>query len=569
MTFARVARAPSRAIVAIARAVAVCRAVCRAGTRAPLFDAMATPAMRDAARDAARTAEKFCETLFSDPDVARALVDAARRARGDDDGARARAVFFEAPRAAMEALTRALEMSTTQSAEMRARGIARKARMVGASDAEDAIGCGLEREDARAYARACAAGDAGEDAFGVIVSVGLACSTNVVRFGVVRKGKLEMDARVCDPAAPSIWAMKPKSTPEAPTKETQWLYCADKGSGRSETLPNFKWTGDLRPAKISHDERYFRGLLPVPADVEKTDYAETSYPKSEAESRLQQVMHELSASEKELLHKCCIVSRGALDAVVRAIRPGVVPDELDRICHNYITAHGGYPSPLNYYGFPKSCCISVNEVICHGIPDARPLEKGDIVNIDVTAYIYGYHGDLNETVLVGKPEDVDEKSKHLLKVALECLWRGIDTVKPGARYRDIGDVVTGHATRNNCSVVKTYCGHGINTLFHCAPNVPHYANNKAVGAMKKGHSFTIEPMINLGDWRDITWPDGWTAVTRDGSRSAQYEHTMVCTDDGVEVLTARLPSSPAVFPFIGEDDVDVDLLTGRLAAASL
>ena len=489
-------------------------------------------------------------------------------ARDDDDEGR-RAVFFEAPRAAMDALTRALETTMARSAETRARGIARRARMVGASDAEDAIGCGLGREDARAYARACAAGEDDEDAFGVIVSVGLACSTNVVRFGVVRKGKLEMDARVCDPAAPSIWAMKPKSTPEAPTKETRWLYCADKGSGRSETLPNFKWTGDLRPAKISHDERYFRGLLPVPADVEKTDYAETSYPKSEAESRLQQVMHELSASEKELLHKCCIVSRGALDAVVRAIRPGVVPDELDRICHNYITAHGGYPSPLNYYGFPKSCCISVNEVICHGIPDARPLEKGDIVNIDVTAYIYGYHGDLNETVLVGKPEDVDEKSKHLLKVALECLWRGIDTVKPGARYRDIGDVVTGHATRNNCSVVKTYCGHGINTLFHCAPNVPHYANNKAVGAMKKGHSFTIEPMINLGDWRDITWPDGWTAVTRDGSRSAQYEHTMVCTDDGVEVLTARLPSSPAVFPFIGEDDVDVDLLTGRLAAASL
>ena len=201
---------------------------------------MATPAMRDAARDAARAAESFCETLFADPSAARALRDAI--ARDDDDEGR-RAVFFEAPRAAMDALTRALETTMARSAETRARGIARRARMVGASDAEDAIGCGLGREDARAYARACAAGEDDEDAFGVIVSVGLACSTNVVRFGVVRKGKLEMDARVCDPAAPSIWAMKPKSTPEAPTKETRWLYCADKGSGRAKRCQTLSGPG--------------------------------------------------------------------------------------------------------------------------------------------------------------------------------------------------------------------------------------------------------------------------------------------------------------------------------------
>ena len=524
--------------------------------------------MMAAATTARDAAAAFARALFADEASTEAF---ARAVRGDSGEMKGKAVFFEAPLAACGTLERVLEMGAKANApaEKRVGAIATRSRLVSASDVESAIGCGLAREDVRAFEEACAR-TTGEEEFGVVLSVGLPCSTNVVRFAVVRGGMLEMDDRVVDPAAPSIWAMKPKSTPEAPTKETQWLYCTDRGMDRAEKMPHFKWTGDLRPAKISHDERYFRGLLAVPEDVVKTDYAETSYPKSEAESRLQQVMHELSENEKKQLHKCCIVSRGALDAVVRAIRPGVVPDELDRICHNYITAHGGYPSPLNYYGFPKSCCISVNEVICHGIPDARPLEKGDIVNIDVTAYIYGYHGDLNETVLVGKPEDVDEKSKHLLKVALECLWLGIDIVKPGTRYRDIGNVVTSHANANDCSVVKTYCGHGINTLFHCAPNVPHYANNKATGSMKKGHSFTIEPMINLGEWRDVTWPDGWTAVTKDGSRSAQYEHTMVCTDDGVEVLTARLPTSPAVFPFVSEtEESSVDYLTGRMAAATL
>ena len=155
-------------------------------------------------------------------------------------------------------------------------------------------------------------------------------------------------------------------------------------------------------------------------------------------------------------------------------------------------------------------------------------------------------GDLNETVLIG---DVDDESKHLCTTAYKCLQRGIETVKPGARYRDIGEEVTKLATQRKCSVVKSYCGHGIGTLFHCAPNIPHYAKNKAVGSMKEGHVFTIEPMINAGDWRDETWPDGWTAVTRDGKRSAQYEHTMVVTADGVEILTRRNEDSPRVFPW--------------------
>jgi methionyl aminopeptidase len=519
--------------------------------------------------DATAIAEEFIGALL-DEDIASALYDAVFDACGAGSKGK-KAVFFEAPLAAAKTLCAVLKMSKAAGApkEKRYGAIAGRCKVVCAADVEDAIGCGLPKDDVVAFAEACETSTGG-DAFSLIVSVGLPCSTNVVRIGSFSKGVVRIDERVIDPAAPSAWAMAPKSTPEAPTKDAQWLYCTNKGKGRSETMPEYSWTGDLRPAKISHTEG-FRGLLPVPEDVVRTDYAETSRPISEEQSRLQRICKELTASEKAQLHKCCRVSRGAIDAVVRAIRPGVIPDELDRICHNYITAHGGYPSPLNYYSFPKSCCISVNEVICHGIPDARPLVKGDIVNIDVTAYIYGYHGDLNETVLVGKPSDVDDKSKHLLKVALECLWLAIDQVKPGTRYRDLGNIISTHAAKNNCSVVKTYCGHGINELFHCAPSVPHYANNKAEHKMKPGHSFTIEPMINLGEWRDVTWPDGWTAVTRDGSRSAQYEHTMVCTDAGVDVLTARLPSSPRVFPFASDNDDDnddksVDYLTGRLAA---
>ncbi|KAK3288917.1 Microtubule-associated protein 1A, partial [Cymbomonas tetramitiformis] len=226
--------------------------------------------------------------------------------------------------------------------------------------------------------------------------------------------------------------------------------------------------------------------------------------------------------------------------------PGITTDEIDKVVHDTIVAGGGYPSPLNYHSFPKSVCTSVNEVICHGIPDARILEDGDVVNVDVTACLDGWHGDLNETFCVG---NVSDENKHLVKTAYECLFKAIEMVKPGTRYRDVGDAISRHASNNKLSVVKTYCGHGIGDLFHCAPNVPHYARNKAVGVMKVGQTFTIEPMINQGSWKDMTWPDGWTAVTEDGKHSAQFEHTMVVTETGVELLTARLPTSPDMFPF--------------------
>ena len=205
-------------------------------------------------------------------------------------------------------------------------------------------------------------------------------------------------------------------------------------------------------------------------------------------------------------------------------------------------------------------CTSVNEVICHGIPDARPLEDGDIVNLDISLYHGGFHADLNETYYVGDKALADPDSVRIVETARECLEEAIKLVKPGMLFREPGTVIEKHAKSRNCSVIKTYCGHGVNHLFHGPPSIPHYGKNKAVGQCKPGMTFTIEPMIALGTHRDRTWPDDWTSVTLDGARTAQFgnycspkrislltsmiEHTLLVTEDGVEVLTARLPDSP-------------------------
>lgn len=218
-----------------------------------------------------------------------------------------------------------------------------------------------------------------------------------------------------------------------------------------------------------------------------------------------------------------------------------------------------YPSPLNYNHFPKSVCTSLNEVICHGIPDQRVLLDGDIINLDVTLYHEGFHGDLNETYYVGDKARADPDSVRVVEAARECLAEAIKLVKPGTLFRDFGNAIEAHAKTKNCSVIRTYVGHGINTLFHCPPNIPHYAKNKAVGECKPGMTFTIEPMIALGKYRDVTWPDNWTSTTIDGKRTAQFgmslapgnsgnanwtEHTLLVTETGVEILTARKADSP-------------------------
>ncbi len=246
----------------------------------------------------------------------------------------------------------------------------------------------------------------------------------------------------------------------------------------------------------------------------------------------------------ELTDRMRVAGRAAREVlleVASAVGAGATTDGLDRICHEACIESGGYPSPLGYRGYPKSLCTSVNEIVCHGIPDDRPLDDGDIVNCDVTIYLDGVHGDCSETYLVG---DVDEAGRRLVRVTKESLWRGIEAVRPGARVRDIGRAVQSHAEENGFGVVRMFVGHGIGEEFHCAPSVPHYYDPSASDLLEPGMTFTIEPMITEGGWEiGRLWQDGWTAPTRDGMRSAQFEHTVLVTPTGVEVLTL-LPDEP-------------------------
>ena len=216
------------------------------------------------------------------------------------------------------------------------------------------------------------------------------------------------------------------------------------------------------------------------------------------------------------------------------VRPGITTDEIDIFVHDLTIERGAYPSPLNYHGYPKSVCTSVNDVICHGIPDSRKLEDGDIVNIDVTAFIHGVHGDTNATFFVG---DVDEQSRDLVKVTEECVWRGIDAVRPDRPISDIGKAIETVAKAHKYGIVRAFIGHGIGQQFHTDIQVLHYYDSRNNMIMRPGLTFTIEPMITLGTWQHRVWDDEWTAVTTDGSRCAQYEHMVLVTDTGVEVLT--------------------------------
>ncbi|XP_048468356.1 methionine aminopeptidase 1, partial [Rhincodon typus] len=307
----------------------------------------------------------------------------------------------------------------------------------------------------------------------------------------------------------------------------------EKGEVNTDPWPGYRYTGKLRP------HYPLTAMRPVPSYIQWPDYAHHPLGVSESEQSLKGTsqIKILPPEDTEAMRVVCKFAREVLDVAAMMVRPGVTTEEIDHAVHLACLARNCYPSPLNYYNFPKSCCTSVNEVICHGIPDARPLQEGDIVNVDITVYRNGFHGDLNETFFVG---EVDEGSKKLVQTTYECLMHAIDSVKPGVRYRELGNIIQKHAHANGFSVVRSYCGHGIHRLFHTAPNVPHYAKNKAVGVMKPGHVFTIEPMICEGAWHDETWPDSWTAVTKDGKRSAQFEHTLLVTETGCEILTRRL-----------------------------
>ena len=228
-----------------------------------------------------------------------------------------------------------------------------------------------------------------------------------------------------------------------------------------------------------------------------------------------------------------------LDMIGQYVVKGVTTDELNTLCHNYsVEFQGGIPAPLNYGNppFPKSICTSVNHVICHGIPSDKKLKDGDIVNIDVTVIKDGYHGDSSKMFVVGKPSILAER---LIRVTQECLYKGIEIVKPGTTLGDIGHVIQQHAEAHNYSIVREFCGHGIGATFHEEPQVVHYGRPGTGDVLKAGMCFTIEPMVNAGKRYSKILPDHWTVVTKDRSLSAQWEHTLLVTDNGVEILTHR------------------------------
>ncbi|ACV06251.1 type I methionyl aminopeptidase [Kytococcus sedentarius] len=267
----------------------------------------------------------------------------------------------------------------------------------------------------------------------------------------------------------------------------------------------------------------------VPASIERPEYVDRPAPAPFTGSEVK------DAETIEKMRIACRIAAQAREEVGRAVAPGVTTDKLDRIGHEFLLDHGAYPSTLGYRGYPKSLCSSVNEVICHGIPDDRELAEGDIVNIDITAFIHGVHGDTNATFLAG---DVDEDSRLLVERTLEATLRGIKAAKPGREVNVIGRVIEMYASRFGYGVVRDYTGHGIGTHFHSGLIIPHYDAAPAYSdVIQPGMTFTVEPMLNLGtaDW--TMWDDDWTVVTKDLSRSAQFEHTILITDSGPEILT--------------------------------
>ena len=320
------------------------------------------------------------------------------------------------------------------------------------------------------------------------------------------------------------------------SQKTPSVVEAEGIDARMAAFRKYDFTGKVRPFPMSPQVKVTDG-------IEKPDYAETGQPISEMVLKRSHHIPVLTADQITRMREACDIGREALDLAGSMIKPGVTGDEIDKAVHDFIISKKAYPSPLNYFNFPKSCCISINEQICHGIPDMRPLEEGDIVNIDISVYHKGMHSDLNETFFVGS---VDKDSRRLVEGAYLSLMEAIKQCKPGMMYRELGSTIQRVASLHQLTVVKTYCGHGVGELFHCNPNVAHYYPNKSVGVMRPGHCFTIEPMLNLGTYKDKTWPDQWTAVTCDGKRSAQFEHTLLVTEDGIEILTARRPTSPSM-----------------------
>src|SRR5881394_4381005 len=266
----------------------------------------------------------------------------------------------------------------------------------------------------------------------------------------------------------------------------------------------------------------------VPRSIARPEYVDKPAPKRDTGSGVR---------TPEVIEAMRIASRIAAQALEeggKAVKPGATTDDIDKVVHEFLLDHHAYPSTLGYRRFPKSCCTSLNEVICHGIPDSTVIEDGDICNIDVTAYIGGVHGDTDATFCVG---DVSEEARLLVERTREATMRGVRAVAPGRPLNAIGRVIESYARRFGYGVVRDFTGHGIGTTFHSGLVVPHFDDPEVDVVMEPGMTFTIEPMLTLGTVSYDIWPDGWTAVTKDRKRTAQFEHTILVTDDGHEILT--------------------------------
>jgi methionyl aminopeptidase len=276
----------------------------------------------------------------------------------------------------------------------------------------------------------------------------------------------------------------------------------------------------LQPGRVSPTRQ-------VPASIARPEYVGKRYPRTgEPEVKDRPTIERMRVASK--------IAAQALAEVGRHVKPGVTTDELDRVGHEFLVDHGAYPSTLGYRGYPKSLCTSLNEVICHGIPDDTVVADGDIVNIDITAFIGGVHGDTNATFLAG---DVPEESRLLVERTHEAMMRGIRAVAPGRPLNAIGRVIESYARRFGYGVVRDFTGHGIGATFHSGLVVPHFDDPDVDITMEPGMTFTIEPMLTLGTIDYEIWPDGWTVLTADGKRTAQFEHTVLVTPDGREILT--------------------------------
>jgi methionyl aminopeptidase len=286
-------------------------------------------------------------------------------------------------------------------------------------------------------------------------------------------------------------------------------------------MPTAPTRAPLTPGRVSPRR-------PVPASIARPEYVDRPRPAPYTGGEVK------DAPTIEAMRVAGRLAAQALAEVGRAIAPGVTTDELDRVGHEFLCDHGAYPSTLGYRGFPKSLCSSLNEVICHGIPDDTVLREGDICNIDITAFIGGVHGDTNATFLVG---EVDQEVRLLVERTHEATMRSINAVRPGRPINVIGRVIESYAKRFGYGVVRDFTGHGIGTSFHTGLVIPHFDDPHADTLMLPGMTFTIEPMLTLGTYDYTMWSDGWTAVTKDGSWTAQFEHTLLVTEDGAEILT--------------------------------